>query len=107
MKGYQVTFFTVKDHKHHGHQLGPWLLTLARDMGLPGATLVAGFEGFGHHRQVHSLHFIETSDPPIEVQMVLTEADCERLFERLTAEGLKIFYVKTPVEFGMLGESQA
>lgn len=104
MNGYQITFFTQQDKRHHGKPLGEWLLLLARDMGLPGATLVAGSEGFGQHRRIHSAHFFELADQPQEVQVVASEADAERLFARLEAEGVHLFYVKAAVEFGTLGE---
>jgi uncharacterized protein len=104
MNGYQITFFTHQDKRHKGKPLGDWLVHLAQEMGLRGATLLAGGEGFGHHRRIHSAHFIELADQPVEVTMAVTVAESEQLFARLQAEGVHLFYVKTPVEFGMLGE---
>jgi PII-like signaling protein len=106
MKGYQITFFTQQDKRHHGKPLADWLVHLAQDMGLPGATLVAGSEGFGHHRRIHSTHFFELADQPQEIHMAGNEEDVELLFARLKAEGLHLFYVKTAVEFGTLGEAE-
>jgi PII-like signaling protein len=107
MKGYQITFFTQQDHRHHGKPLGQWLMLLAREMGLPGATVIAGSEGFGHHRRIHSAHFFELTDQPQEIQIAASEADTERLFERLNAEGVQVFYIRSLVEFGMLGEAKS
>jgi len=107
MNGYQVTFFTQQDKRHHGKPLAEWLLQLARDMGLRGATIVAASEGFGHHGRLHSAHFFELADQPLEVTMALTDNEAERLFARLRAEAVHVFYVRTPVEFGMLGEPDA
>jgi PII-like signaling protein len=104
MNGYQITFFTQQDKRHHGKPLADWLVHLAKEMGLPGATLIAGSEGFGHHRRIHSAHFFELADQPLEIQMAVSKEDAERLFARLKAEGVHLFYVKTPVEFGILGE---
>jgi PII-like signaling protein len=78
---------------------------LAKEMGLRGATLVGAGEGFGHHNKLHSVHFFELADQPLEVVMVLTQEECDRLFARLADEKVHVFYVKTPVEFGMLGEA--
>ena len=105
MNGYQITFFTVQDHRHKGKPVGDWLVNLAQELGLRGATLVAGSEGFGHHRRIHSAHFFELADQPMEVMMVANEEESERLFERLKAEGINLFYVKSPVEFGSLGDA--
>jgi len=107
MNGYQITFFTQQDKRHHGKPLADWLVHLAKEMGLPGATLIAGSEGFGHHRRIHSAHFFELADQPLEIQMALSNEDAERLFARLKAEGVHLFYVKNPVEFGTLGEAES
>jgi uncharacterized protein len=107
MNGFQITFFTQQNVRHHGKVLGEWLLQLAKEMNLPGATLIGAAEGFGQHRRIHSVHFFDLVDQPIEVQMAVSQEDAARLFERLEAEGVHVFYVKTPVEFGTLGDQQA
>ncbi|HUL95539.1 MAG TPA: DUF190 domain-containing protein [Usitatibacter sp.] len=103
MKGYQVTFLTVENHKHKGKPVAHWLVDLAKEMGLRGATVVPATEGFGAHGRLHSAHFFELADRPSEVVIVVSDAECDALFERLAAEGVRIFYLKSPVEFGMLG----
>jgi len=104
MHGYQLTFFTQQDHRHHGKSLAHWLVEEARAMGIGGATLLAASEGFGHHRRIHSVRFIELTDQPLEVVMAVTAEEADRLFARLKAEKIKIFYSKTPVEFGTTSE---
>jgi PII-like signaling protein len=104
MHGYQLTFFTQQDRKHHGLSLAQWLLEEARNMGISGATLITAAEGFGHDRKIRSTHFFELADQPIEVTMAVSAVDAERLFKRLQEEEINIFYVKTPIEFGMTGE---
>ncbi len=102
MKGYMITFFTQQDRRHHGKLLGEWIIHLAREMGLPGATLIAGGMGYGQHGRIHSAHFFELADQPQEIQMAVSEEDAERLFHRLKEEGIHVFYIKTPVEYGTL-----
>jgi PII-like signaling protein len=104
MQGYQLTFFTQQDRKHHGLPLGQWLVEEARRIGIGGATLIASAEGFGHHRKIHSAHFFELADQPIEVTMVVNSDEAARLLGRLRDEGVNVFYVMTPAEFGMTGE---
>lgn len=103
MKGYQVSFLTVQGHRHGGRPFAEWLLQLAMELGLRGATVIPASEGFGKHRRVHSAHFFELADQPIEVVMAVTEDESERLFARLAKEDVHLFYVKTPVEFGEIG----
>ena len=47
MKGYQITFFTLQDRDHKGRPFGEWLINLAKELGLRGATLMAASKGFG------------------------------------------------------------
>ncbi len=107
MNGYQITFFTQQDKCHHGKPLADWLVHLSREMGLHGATIIAASEGFGHHGRIHSAHFFELADQPLEVVMAVTVEESGRLFDRLKAEGVHLFYVRTAVEFGILGEPGA
>ncbi len=103
MKGYQITFFTQQDRRHKHQPMAEWLMLAARDLGVRGATIVAGSEGYGQHRRIHSAHFFELADQPQEVVMAVSEEEAKRLFDFLEAEAVHLFYVKTPVEFGVIG----
>jgi PII-like signaling protein len=104
MKGFLVIFFTQQSRRYHGKMLGDWLVDLAKEMGLRGATLATGIEGFGHTGQLHSTHFFELADQPAEIRMAITEDECARLFERLEAEDFSLFYIKAPIELGTVGK---
>ena len=106
MKGYQLTFFTQQDRKHDHLPLGEWLVQEARKLRIGGATLIVATEGFGHDHRLHSAHFFELTDQPIEVTMAVNEADAERMFARLKQESVNVFYIKTPIEFGMTRETE-
>ena len=103
MNGYQVCFLTVQAHRHKGKPVADWLMQVAKEMGLRGGTVIAASEGFGAHGRLHAAHFFELTDQPVEVVMVATEEEADRLFARIREEGVKVFYTKTPVEFGALG----
>jgi uncharacterized protein len=107
MNGYQVTFFTQQSERHAGKPVGDWLVQLAREMGLRGATLLPADEGFGAGGRLHSAHFFELAEQPVQVVLALTEDETARLFARLEAEGVHLFYVKAPVEFGFVGRPAA
>ncbi len=104
MKGYQITFFTQQNRRHKHQPMAEWLMLAARDLGVRGATIVAGSEGYGQHRRIHSAHFFELADQPQEVVMAVSEDEAQRLFDYLKEEAVHLFYVKSPVEFGILGE---
>lgn len=104
MNGYQLTFFTQQDRRVHHQPIAEWLVSEALKMGLRGATLMAAAEGFGHHHKIHSAHFFELADQPLEVVMVVTEDEMQRFFTCLGEAQVKLMYVKIAVEFGVLGE---
>lgn len=107
MKGYQLEFFT-EQNRRHGHQaLWEWLLETARSNGVRGATVFMGAMGYGRHHRLHAAHFFDLADQPVEVTMVATEEETERLFALLKEEKVHLFFVKLPVEFGTLGEDVA
>jgi PII-like signaling protein len=105
MQGFQLTFFTQQDRRHGHTPMAEWLLLEARKLGLSGGTLVGAGEGFGHDGKLHSAHFFELADQPVEVTIVASEADANRLFDRLREEKVNVFYVKAAIEFGMTGDS--
>ena len=104
MHGYMVTFFTHQGKRHKGKPLAEWLLGEARALGIRGATEIVAAEGFGHRGRLHSYHFFELANQPVEVVMALKEDDLQRVFARLRKENVHVFYVKEPVEFGVIGE---
>ena len=106
MQGFQLTFFTQQDRRHGSTPLGEWLVELAREIGAKGATLTVGAEGFGRDRKLRSAHFFELADQPVEVTMALSADEVQRLFARLRDERVSVFYVKTPIEFGMTDDPQ-
>lgn len=107
MNGYQITFFTQQNRSHHGKPLADWLVHLAGEMHLRGATVIPASAGMGHDQRIHSAHFFDLADQPISVVMTVTSQEADRLFERLRAEAVRLFYVKTAVEFGMLGDESS
>lgn len=105
--GFQVTFFTAEG-RQHGHQpLARWLMDTARGLGIGGATLGTAVDGVGRDGRVHSAHFFELADQPVEVTLLVTSAQWDALAHALTEAQANVVYAKTPVEFGVLGEPQA
>jgi PII-like signaling protein len=78
MNGYQITFFTQQGRRVHGQPVGEWLMKLTQELGLRGATLQAADEGLGRAGKVHSAHFFELADQPIEVVTIMTGEEADR-----------------------------
>ena len=104
MQGFKLTFFTQQDRTVHGQSLALWLIQQAKEIGIRGATLSAATEGFGHDKKLHSAHFFELAEQPLQVTMAVTEEEAEQVFALLKKENINIFYTKAAIEFGMSGE---
>lgn len=104
MQGYLITFFTQQDRKHQGVPLVQWLFDQASKLGFEGVTINASIAGMGHDGRRHAVNMFDQSDQPVQVSMVLNPMEVERLFAEIAKEDLRVFYTKTSVEFGVIGE---
>jgi PII-like signaling protein len=107
MKGYQISFIAEQDRRIEGKPATEWLIRLAKDLGIAGTTTFAGVESFGADGRHHSARFIELADQPIEVMMAVTEEQAADLIEKIKVTKTRLFYIKTPIEYGELGTESA
>jgi PII-like signaling protein len=102
MQGIYLKFYVAEKHKHGGTNVYEWLLERAKEIGIHGGSAFRAMASFGRHHKMHEDHFFELAgDLPIEVGFVVTEDAARMLLELIEAEGLSLFYVKVPVEFGV------
>ncbi len=104
MKGIYLKLY-LQEHQRHGGRLAyEWILDCARSMGIRGGSVFRALAGYGRHG-MHESHFYELAgDLPLELVFATEERQATELLDLLESEGFKIFYVKMPVEFGILGE---
>ncbi|WP_319468359.1 DUF190 domain-containing protein [uncultured Pseudodesulfovibrio sp.] len=104
MKGNLVTFFTQQSRTFEGISLAKWIVEEARKLGVGGATLMTGQEGFGHDGRFHSDSYFDLEDQPLQVSMALTFKEYENLMVRLEESHICVFYTKSEIEFGFTSE---
>ena len=105
MKGCYLKFYVQERRKLHGLLAYEWILEKARAAGLHGGSAFRAIAGFGRHGVMHEDHFFELAgDLPVEVAFAVTdaEAEAERFLALVRAEGVPLFYVREPIEFGIL-----
>lgn len=99
-----LKLFMTESQKHHGKLLCEWLLEKARESGIQGGSAFRAIAGYGRHGRMHEETFFELSgDLPVEVEFVLSEEQVRTFLDALAAENLRLVYVKTPVEYGVVG----
>jgi PII-like signaling protein len=104
MNGYQLTFYTEQNRKH-GHQtVCEWLLHEVRQLGIVGATVINCAEGIGHAGSHHAAHMLRLDDQPVQIILAVTETEAGQLLARVRAENVHVFYMRFPVEFGVIGD---
>ena len=103
MKGFQITIMTEQNRRIEHQQAMEWLMRLAAELGISGATVFSGVESFGSDGRRHSARFFELTDQPIEFVVAVTDEQANRLIDRINGVDTRLFYIKTPIEFGELG----
>lgn len=106
MQGFQLSFYTQQNHTHEGKPVGEWIIEEAKTLGVSGATLTTGAEGFGKHHHLHATRFFELAEQPIIVTMAMTNEETDKFFASIKKHQLKVFYVKIPIEFGTTLENK-
>ena len=101
MNGYQISFFTTQERRIRHQPVSQWLVELAQSLGIRGATVIAASEGIGRSGRVHSAHFFEQADQPVEIVIVASQLQAAALFASVDREAVQLFYTKIPVEYGV------
>ena len=102
MKGVSLSFFIHESEKHEGMLLYEWLLKMDKKSGISGGSVFKTISSFGHHGKIHEEHFFElSSNGSLQVLFILPDEKVEPLLARIQAEKLVLFYVLTPVTFGV------
>lgn len=103
MKGTLLRFYVHENRKHDHVLLYEWLLGEARKLGIQGGSAFRAIAGFGRHGVIHEEHFFELAgDLTVEIDFAVEEDEAQRLLDRIRAERISIFYVRLPIEFGVV-----
>ena len=91
-EGKLLRIFIGENDKYEDQPLYEWIVRKARELGLAGATVLRGLEGFGAHSRLHTAKIVRlSSDLPIVVEIVDTEEKIESflpLIDEAVQEGL-------------------
>jgi PII-like signaling protein len=103
-EGIYLKFYLSEKARHHGILAYEWLLEEARRLGIRGGSAFRAIAGFGRDGKLHEEQFFELAgDQPVEVGFALGAEEAQRLLAHLAGEKLKLFYVKLPIEMGVVG----
>jgi PII-like signaling protein len=105
MQGVYLKFYVQENRRHHGILAYEWLLESVKALGIPGGSAFRAIAGFGRHGKLHEEHFFELAgDVSVEVGFALSEDEADKLLAHLANEKLRMFYIKLPLEMGVVGD---
>lgn len=108
MNGTLLRFYAHENRKHRHVLLYEWLLEQAKGLGIHGGSAFRAIAGFGQQGVLHEERFFELAgDLTVEVDFAVTDDEANRLLERIRAEGIRIFYLRVPVEIGVINGEAA
>jgi uncharacterized protein len=107
MNGTLLRFYVHENRKHRHRLLYEWLLEQAKALGIHGGSAFRAIAGFGRHGVLHEEHFFELAgDLTVEIDFAVSDDEAQRLLERIRAEAISIFYVRLPIEYGVIEGSR-
>ena len=103
MQGTYLKFYVHENRKHHHVLIYEWLLEQAKNIGIEGGSAFRSIAGFGRHGVLHEEHFFELAgDLAVEVVFVVSDEQAERFLALIRAEKLSLFYVRMPIDYGVV-----
>jgi uncharacterized protein len=80
----KVTVFVGETDRHHGHAAYQAIVTMLRDEGVSGVSVMRGILGYGESGRTHSAHVLDLADDlPICVVFVERPEVVDRVLPRL------------------------
>ncbi len=99
----KLEFYVTEKQHHNGKPLYEWLLEEARALGVHGGSAFRAIAGFGRHGRLNEDTFFELAgELAVKVEFILDELLTEQLIQRVKAQYKEVFYVRYPVQAGIL-----
>ena len=103
VNGTLLRFYVHENRKHRHILLYEFLLEQARHLGIHGGSAFRAIAGFGRHGILREEHFFELAgDLTVEIDFAVSDDEADRLLDFVRSEGISIFYVRMPIEFGTI-----
>ena len=103
MNGTLLRFYVHENRKYRHLLLYEWLLEQAKRLGIHGGSAFRAIAGFGRHGILHEEHFFELAgEVTVEIDFAVSDDDATRLLDFIRSERISIFYVRMPIEFGII-----
>ena len=107
MNRLHLRLYVDESHLINDIPLYEWILHQAQEIGIEGGTVFRSIASFGETQKIHEEHFFEMwTALTVEVSLVITPDQKERLFDLLKSHDIRVFYLLSEVECGHTMEEQ-
>ncbi|WP_319240477.1 DUF190 domain-containing protein [uncultured Propionivibrio sp.] len=108
MTGEYLRLYVDERRRHHGVLLWEWLLEQANAIGIRGGSAFRAIGGFGRHHVLHESQFFELAgSTAVEVEFIVDAKEAEAMMSLVRNAGICVFYVRVPVEFGVINADES
>ena len=98
-----LIFYVSEKQRHAGKPMYEWLLEEARGLGVHGGSVFRAIAGFGRHGRLHEDTFFELAgELAVKVEFIVDDALAEQLMQRVRAQSMEVFYVRSVVQSGVV-----
>ncbi len=106
MQGSLLRFYVHEYCRVHQQLVWEWLLRQAEKLNLHGGVAMRCLGACGREHGLRERQYFEGSASlTVQVEFIVTDEEARRLLELVEAEHLRVFYVRTPAQFGVLNET--
>ncbi len=102
--GYEVIFIVPESRRHEGKRVYDWVTETAKSLDIDRMTRRSDVEGTGEDGKLHSAHFFDLADQPVELMYAMDEEKAERFVAAVEETGAPVFCICRPVYFGQLND---
>ncbi|HKO88409.1 MAG TPA: DUF190 domain-containing protein [Burkholderiales bacterium] len=104
-KGMRVELFFPEDEKHKHVLIEKWIFEAARWAGIPGGAIYRAHAGYGRHGELRDEGIFDMDRAhPMMASFITNPATAQKFLDYLAKEGLDVFYTRSEVEYGRVGE---
>jgi PII-like signaling protein len=104
-KGMRVELYFPENEKHQHVLIEKWLFDAARWAGIPGGAIYRAHAGYGEHGELRDDGIFDTDRRhPMMACFITAPANAQKFLDYLAKEGLELFYTRSEVEYGRVGE---
>ena len=103
--GVRIELHFVENAKHGNARVENWLFDAARWVGISGGVIYQAFAGFGRHGELRDGGIFDLDGrQPMMASFITSPLLAQKFLDYLEKEGLELFYTRSAVEFGVVGD---